>query len=159
MDSHLDRLFQHVEWADREMLAALDQGGAGDERARRLLAHLIAAEHIWLSRIQSVDIGTFKPWTDLSLSECRDLSTKTLAGYRTLLESASKERLGELITYRNLQGVAFSTPLSEILLHVALHGAYHRGQIAASLRSAGLEPPSTDFILFSRRSPPGPGAA
>jgi uncharacterized damage-inducible protein DinB len=38
-----------------------------------------------------------------------------------------------------------------VLTHVVLHGAYHRGQIAADLRAAGLEPPYTDFIEAARR--------
>jgi uncharacterized damage-inducible protein DinB len=35
---------------------------------------------------------------------------------------------------------------------VALHGAYHRGQIAAALRGAGAVPEPTDFIAFARGS-------
>jgi uncharacterized damage-inducible protein DinB len=140
MDLHLDRLLQHVEWADREMISALDRCEVCNERAHKLLAHLIAAEHIWLSRIHAIDIAGFKPWTDLSLSECKELSTKTLAGYRVLIESTPDHQINKNITYHNIQGVEFSTPLSEILLHVALHGAYHRGQIAASMRNAGVEP-------------------
>ncbi len=41
--------------------------------------------------------------------------------------------------------------MSEIVTHVAMHGSYHRGQIARQLRSAGLEPPYTDFIQYTRR--------
>jgi uncharacterized damage-inducible protein DinB len=37
-----------------------------------------------------------------------------------------------------------------MLTHVALHGVHHRGQIAASLRANGIDPPALDFIRFAR---------
>lgn len=38
----------------------------------------------------------------------------------------------------------------DVLLHVALHGSYHRGQLAWLARTAGAVPTATDFIVFSR---------
>jgi uncharacterized damage-inducible protein DinB len=90
--------------------------------------------------------------------ECRKLSEKNHAGYRALLDSASEADLRSLISYQNSKGIAFRTSLGDILMHAALHGAYHRGQVAALMRLSGLEPVDTDFITFSRRNPPrGPG--
>ena len=39
---------------------------------------------------------------------------------------------------------------ADIVTHVALHGAYHRGQIAWVLRHGAGEPVSTDFITMVR---------
>jgi uncharacterized damage-inducible protein DinB len=36
---------------------------------------------------------------------------------------------------------------------VALHGAYHRGQIAQLLRQNGAQPAATDYIGFVRGVP------
>jgi len=33
---------------------------------------------------------------------------------------------------------------------VALHGSYHRGQVAAAVRAAGGEPVNTDYITYVR---------
>jgi uncharacterized damage-inducible protein DinB len=156
MNSDLGRLYDHLEWADKVMLAALDKAKSQDERASKLIAHIIAAEHIWLTRIQSLPVGQTTAWANLTLSECHALSAQIISGYRALIESTPEENLNDLVTYRNLQGMEFQTPLRDILLHVALHGAYHRGQIAASLRNSGFEPPSTDFIIFSRQSHSNP---
>ncbi|MBI1751510.1 MAG: DinB family protein [Acidobacteria bacterium] len=153
MDSNLTRLYDHLAWADQAMLAALDEAGDPNEEARALLAHIVSAEHIWLCRIQSRPLGRTTAWSHLSLSECRALSAEVVSGYRTLIQSTPESALNASITYRSLQGAEFQTPLREILLHVAIHGAYHRGQMAAVLRRSGLEPASTDFILFSRQSP------
>jgi uncharacterized damage-inducible protein DinB len=36
-------------------------------------------------------------------------------------------------------------------MHVIMHSAYHRGQIAAEVRAAGLTPAYTDFIQSVRQ--------
>ncbi|MGH9479278.1 MAG: DinB family protein [Terriglobales bacterium] len=41
--------------------------------------------------------------------------------------------------------------MGDILMHVALHSGYHRGQIAADMRSGGLEPAYTDYIHWRRQ--------
>ena len=48
--------------------------------------------------------------------------------------------------YRNTRGEEFENAVEEILTQVFLHSAYHRGQIASTLRDAGHEPALTDFI-------------
>jgi uncharacterized damage-inducible protein DinB len=57
------------------------------------------------------------------------------------------------ITYRNSAGDEYTSTLEDILTHVSLHGAYHRGQIAASVRAAGDTPTATDYIAFARGAP------
>jgi len=150
MNPQLDRLFQHMAWADESVLASLDQSTSPNQDATRLFSHLLAAEHIWLARIQGQPATLTSAWPTLSVAECRELAFRTLTGYRTPVAATSEDQLQSPVSYRNLQGAEFQTPLGDILLHVALHGAYHRGQIAASLRQAGIQPDSTDFILFSR---------
>jgi uncharacterized damage-inducible protein DinB len=151
MDALMDRLFQHLAWADRELLTRLEQTEAPPAEAFRLFAHVLAAEHVWLERIQS-RTASFPVWPRLMGPECRKLSEKNHAGFRMLLESTSEAGLASLISYQNSKGIAFRTSLRDILLHTALHGVYHRGQIAALMRLAGVEPVDTDFITFSRRN-------
>ena len=47
--------------------------------------------------------------------------------------------------------VNFMEQADNTLLHVVMHGAYHRGQIAAAIRAAGGEPAYTDFIHCIRQ--------
>ena len=60
------------------------------------------------------------------------------------------ESLAERLTYRNLAGHTFQDPLGEILLHVLMHGHYHRGKANAALREAGLTPAGLDYITWHR---------
>jgi uncharacterized damage-inducible protein DinB len=38
--------------------------------------------------------------------------------------------------------------MAEVLVHVANHGTYHRGQVATLLRQLGKVPIATDYLLF-----------
>ena len=55
------------------------------------------------------------------------------------------------VEYRNSKGEAFSSQVEDVLMHVILHSAYHRGQIAMEMRAAGVEPAYTDFIHAVRQ--------
>lgn len=48
------------------------------------------------------------------------------------------------------KGDSFSSTIEDILQHVITHSAYHRGQIAADLRTSGSTPAYTDFIHATR---------
>ena len=56
------------------------------------------------------------------------------------------EKLAEAVSYKNSKGEVWSNSVQDILMHVVIHSAYHRGQIAADMRSAGHVPAYTDFI-------------
>ena len=55
-----------------------------------------------------------------------------------------------MISYRTSQGVRQQNNLPEMVTHVSLHGQHHRGQIAQLYRSQGIDPPITDYIVFTR---------
>jgi len=150
MDAQLDRLYRHLAWADRRLLNALAKAVEPPEQALRLLGHLLGAERIWLKRIRSEDSTQETVWPTLSLDQCGLVAEGTSAGFLDFLRNLSPSQLAASIAYRTTKGQPMASTLGDILLHVALHGAYHRGQIAALLRREGLEPISTDFITFAR---------
>jgi uncharacterized damage-inducible protein DinB len=41
--------------------------------------------------------------------------------------------------------------VQDVLTHVVLHSAYHRGQIASQMRAGGEQPAYTDFIHAARQ--------
>ncbi len=59
--------------------------------------------------------------------------------------------LDQSVSYTNSQGEAWSSTVEEILTHITVHSAYHRGQIASDLRAAGMTPAYTDYIHAVRR--------
>ena len=148
MPDLLENLYSHMWWAHDELVNELRRS-APDAETLRLFAHVIAAEHLWLSRI---DIA--KPrvavWPALSLGDAVALETENRVRFRELLQRRDDTRQ-QRIRYRNSAGNQFENSVGEILTHVALHGHYHRGQIARAMRGAGREPVYTDYIGFVRK--------
>lgn len=153
MIGRFERLVDHMEWADARALEMVR--GTGDGRARELLAHVLATERVWMTRIRTGDSSHLEIWPDLDLGACETRRRENVAAYRRLLGSIEPGDLDGEIEYRNSSGVEFATPLGEILTHVALHGSHHRGQIARRVREVGGEPRNVDFIQFVREQSAG----
>ncbi len=135
-------LFAYDHWANAFFL---DLAVPGD--SLRLLAHLFASQRIWWSRIQGEEPG-IERLPDLSIGECRALAATMYPLWRDYLADCPEERLLETITYTNFEGVQLSARLADILMQVANHGTYHRGQMARALRQEGITPPRTDYIAY-----------
>ena len=152
MSDHLRKLVDHLEWADAAALEALRTSNGSDERALTIYSHVLGAEAVWLARLagRASDVPV---WPVLSLEQAASLAARNAAELGTVVSSLGPEDLGREIDYRTSDGRAFRSTIEDILLHVALHGSYHRGQIALLIRGGGGEPAPTDFIAFVRGAP------
>lgn len=157
MKAHLARLFRYVSWADKRSLASLRSAPAAHDEGLPLFAHVLAAEHVWLSRLAHRE-PRLAVWPTLSLDECETLATENASGYRDFLTNAAEEKLGALVHYKTSRGQSFSTPAIDILMQVNTHGAYHRGQISRIISRSGGAAVNTDFITFAREVEPGDSA-
>jgi uncharacterized damage-inducible protein DinB len=152
MRGHFTKLFEHLEWADERVLQSLRGAQSVLKKDLDLYAHILGSEHVWLSRINGT-APKLAVWPSLTLDECKRLAGENAAAYQKLASNLTTETKQRPITYRNSAGDQFTSTLEDILTHVSLHGAYHRGQIAASLRAAGDTPSPTDYIAFVRSAP------
>ena len=152
MHEYLIKLVDHLEWADAATLRALETAPGSDTRALTVYAHVLGAEAVWLARIagRSQDVAV---WPTLSIDESRSLGARNVAELKAVLESTDDGGIAREIAYRNSAGQPFRSKVEDILLHVCVHGAYHRGQIAQMIRQGGGEPAPTDFIAFIRGAP------
>jgi uncharacterized damage-inducible protein DinB len=149
---HFTRLYEHLGWADTRVLASLRSAQNPRKRDLELYSHILGAEHIWLSRVNATT-PRVAVWPVLSLDECESLGKENVSAFNALVSRLTPELLRKPITYRNSAGDQFTSTIEDILTHVAMHGAYHRGQIAASLRREGDTPSPTDYIAFTRGAP------
>jgi uncharacterized damage-inducible protein DinB len=117
-----------------------------------LYCHILGSEHVWLSRIKG-ETARHAVWPILTLDECETLSAENVREYEKLLAGIGPDGFNRMITYRNSAGEEFTSSLEDILTHVAMHGSYHRGQVAAWMRQSGETPTPTDYIAFARGSP------
>ena len=143
------RLLGHLRWADERALRALRGTASPPGQAVSLYAHLLAAEHVWISRLRGVP-ASVAIWPELELEGCAALAAENDAALAALADGLSETELRRVVAYRSSAGDAFETTVEDILLQVATHGSYHRGQIALLLRQAGAEPLATDFIVYVR---------
>jgi uncharacterized damage-inducible protein DinB len=149
------RLFDHLYWADRLVLESLRAARNPPAKAIEVYCHVLGAEHVWLSRING-EQPKLEVWPKLTLEQCDQIASANHESFRQLVGEITPATLSREIAYRNSAGSSFVSTLEDILTHVALHGSYHRGQIAASLRAGGETPVATDFIVFARggQAPP-----
>jgi uncharacterized damage-inducible protein DinB len=143
-------MFDHLHWANERIVRALQTSERGNPQAMRLFSHMLNAEQVWLTRLQGLDSSHLPIWADKELEECSKLVALNREGYAVYLAGIGEGDLDRPLPYKNSQGTEYTTPIRDILTHVALHGQYHRGQINQLLRADGLEPPVTDYILFVR---------
>ncbi|HET9634816.1 MAG TPA: DinB family protein [Gemmatimonadaceae bacterium] len=149
---YFTKLFDHMEWADRRALASLRAMSAPPPKSVELMAHILGAERVWLSRIEG-ETSPIVVWPTLSLNDAERVLAENVEGYRRVLSRLSSAGLQEPITYKTSAGDQFTSTVEDILTQVATHGSYHRGQIAAQVRAAGGTPNPTDYIAYIRGAP------
>jgi uncharacterized damage-inducible protein DinB len=148
----LRKLLAHLEWADQRALEALRRAEVPSPAAFELYAHVVGAEHVWLSRLRGA-LPALTPWPQLDLEQSARVAEENVRGFEEFMRNLGAADRHRTIEYRNSAGVAFQSTVEDILLQVALHGSYHRGQVAQLLRQSGAEPIATDYIAFIRGAP------
>jgi uncharacterized damage-inducible protein DinB len=151
--SSIGRLMAHLRWADDQVLEAL-RLAPGDRAARalELYNHVLGAEAVWLARLYQ-RTATVAVWPALSLAEAGELAAKNHRGFDAFGASLGEADLAREVLYVNSAGQSFRSTVEDILLHVSLHGCYHRGQVALLMRDGQGQPAPTDFIAFVRGVP------
>lgn len=141
---HYQRLVNYDEWANLEVIVALRGASAPPERALKWLAHIVAAEQLWLARILQRD-SPLPVWPNLSIDRSEQEVRELARSWRGYL-AAGSVLLEQKVSYKNSKGEPWTSAVQDILTHVFMHSAYHRGQIAADMRQSGHAPAYTDFI-------------
>ena len=156
--AYVAELYAYNRWANQKALAAVAQ--LSEEQRKRpmgssfsslhdTLVHILGGEWIWLERwlgrsprsLPSSDevadwAALARRWKQLDEDQQRFLSQLTAAD------------LTKSITYVNQRGETWTYPLWQLLVHVANHSSYHRGQATTLLRQLGAKAASTDFLLY-----------
>ena len=150
MLEYLKKLFAYDNWANRETLRSLQTTYDELDGPLRIMGHIIGCERLWLSRLQQ-DGRKIVVWPKLSVEECQGgiaaLKFHWIEYFRGLTDS----NLAKTIAYVNSKGEPWESRVEDVLMHVVMHSAYHRGQIAISVREAGYEPAYTDLIHVIRQ--------
>jgi uncharacterized damage-inducible protein DinB len=142
---HLRRLFAHDDWANREALRALRAAEPPPVRSQKLLAHILAAEQLWLGRLVEDDEPVVV-WPELDLEQREARLTQLHGLWASYLGNLDAAQLSRRVAYVNSKGKPWESAVKDVLLHGVMHSAYHRGQMASDMRASGHTPAYTDFI-------------
>jgi uncharacterized damage-inducible protein DinB len=164
----LARMFDYNIWANHRLMHAAarlpvddfkrDALGASHGGVRGTLAHIMAAEWIWLERWKGVsptrllDEGEFPDVVAL-----RDRWTLIEGHREDWFRGQTDQSLAAQVAYRTTEGVSYEAPLWQLMQHVLNHSTYHRGQVTLLLRALGARPVSTDLVAWDRARAAGTG--
>lgn len=153
MPSILLDLVGHMRWADRIVADALASAVRQPDRTRvadpvSVFAHIAATEHLWYSRVRGT-AAEVAVWPDITIAESRAIAERHADLFNEVVAGGG-DALDQIVSYRNSAGRDFRNSIRDIVIHVTMHGSYHRGQIARLVRASGGEPPYTDYIQFRR---------
>lgn len=122
---------------------------SADKSVLGTLAHVYAADRVWLGRIHGAPPTRFlDPDVDVKLEVLQNEWPALLQRWQAWVDALPDGSASA--SYKDLQGREQSTPFWQIVLHAVNHGTHHRGQVAAMVRAMGHTPPSLDLIRFYR---------
>jgi uncharacterized damage-inducible protein DinB len=150
----LDRFrqwFGYDVWANREVLLSFRRVGTPPARSLKLLAHVLGTEYVWFSRIET-EKSPLSIWPELDVGQCEQHALQLERMWSNYLNQLDEAAAGKNVVYQNTKGETWSNSVEDILTHVIMHSAYHRGQIASDMRAAGHTPAYTDFIHGVRQN-------
>ena len=157
----LDALFSYGYWANQHLFEVLSHlpeekfvkpVGGSYGSLRNTLVHILSAEWGWLERCGGAPRGPALKAPDYpTLAPVRVEWERVERHVRQFLSGLSDEDLERSITWAIGTGPQHTTRLGELLQHVAVHGAHHRGQVALLLRLLGHAPGNFDFLFYVAR--------
>ena len=143
--------FAYDAWANREVLRAI-KAATESARARplQLMTHILAAKLLWLERLQQQP-QTLPVWPEFTLEQWQAQADAIDDLWKKYLDRLTPAGLEATTSYKNSLGQPWTSTAHDVMTHVILHGAYHRGQVATALRASGQTPAYTDFIHAVRQ--------
>jgi uncharacterized damage-inducible protein DinB len=159
MDEILRQHLEYSAWASRRLLQAVLEltpeeqtrdFGTSDRSILGTLTHIMAADRIWLARVQHQNPGPFVQENERDLGTVHAVWNGVMDGWSQFASRLAPERVDEIVRYKDLKGREWAQPLWQIVMHVVNHGTHHRGQVSGFLRILGRTPPAVDLAVYYR---------
>lgn len=129
--------------------SALINAAENKDRPVELMAHLLNAQQIWLSRCLGTSSSNYVLWPTWEPATFKEIIDKNHTDWINFLSVEIDPQ--RTIVYENFKGEKFNSKLIDILAHVINHGTHHRAQIGMLLKqSEAIELPSTDYVHYVR---------
>jgi uncharacterized damage-inducible protein DinB/putative sterol carrier protein len=151
--STLERLFRYKAQANHEILAAMrlfDDASPAKEIAVRVLNHTYLVDQIFAANLTGAEHGCTaanksEAPTLEELSDAIKTSDEWYIDYVSRLENT---QLVERIDFMFTDGAPGRMSREEMLLHVTIHGASHRGQVGWIMMENSITPPADRLTSY-----------
>ncbi|HEX7219670.1 MAG TPA: DinB family protein [Burkholderiales bacterium] len=161
--NYLQTLMRYKAWANELVFAAAAQLPEAELSAPRkivfgsllrTLNHVYAMDEVWRAHLEGRPHGytTRNPEACPPLAKLGEAQAAMDEWYVRYADSGFD--VNEVVDFRFIGGGPASMARRDILLHVANHGTYHRGNVASMMYQAGVAPPTTDLPVFLKRPSP-----
>jgi uncharacterized damage-inducible protein DinB/putative sterol carrier protein len=155
--STLERLFSYKAKANNEILAAMRQfndASPAKEIAIRVLSHTYAVDRIFAANLRGAEHGCTSPnpIQAPSLEELSQAIKKSDQWYIDYVSRLDEAQLAERIDFTFTDGLPGRMSREEMLMHVTIHGAGHRGQIGLIMMQNSITPPGDGFTSFLHKA-------
>jgi uncharacterized damage-inducible protein DinB len=154
----VEMLYQYNGWANARMLEAASKVTSeqftedlqsSHRSVRDTLAHILAAEWIWIERWNGTSPKALLNPADFpSVSSLRSKWIQVERDYAAFINRLTDESLDTVIAYTNTRGEQWMYPLGQMMQHVVNHSSYHRGQVNTMLRQLAAEAVPVDLLVF-----------
>lgn len=148
MKSYFLKLYQYNAWANKRVLDCLLRQHVNDEKILAVMGHVVAAQFLWLHRIQGLPPAQVKLWGEYKLEQLVSMSAEITQRWVQFVTDT--DDFNRDLSYNNYVGDPYITNVEMIMIHLVNHSSYHRAQVAMLLRQKGFEPINTDFITYDR---------
>ncbi len=135
---------------NRKIFFEIIKNNEVSEKALRYFCHILAAEKIWMKRLEEKEWNGIEVWPVLKPEEIETMINENETDFTKYVIQAAPALLTSSITYKNIKGIEYSNSVEDVLMHIIIHGAYHRAQFATAIKEDGLEPVNTDYIAYKR---------
>jgi uncharacterized damage-inducible protein DinB len=142
-------LYGHLFWAEKKTSKNIESLFEVYLPVQDLAIHLVKAYCVWYDRytLGIFDAEKFQPVP--TFSDFQDRLFDAQSKWRGLLQSLKEEELlSANFSYAGPSGALMNKSLLDVLTHLPIHSAYHRGQIALHLRQQNIKVEPTDFIIY-----------
>jgi uncharacterized damage-inducible protein DinB len=155
------RWFEYEKDSHQKVLASLEAVPAAKREAPEFrkalswLAHLMAARQLWLFRFGVGKAGPTDFFPErVSMAEVAAQVEEVHQAWTEYLAQLDEAELARVFEYQSQEGAWFRNSVEDTLTQLCGHSWYHRGQIAALIRSIGEAPVATDFVFWAREPVP-----
>lgn len=119
-----------------------------DKTVLGTLAHIYAAERVWLSLAMAEPGATFGAREDRDLASLQIEWPALHQRWKEWLRDACGEDVARPISFQDMNGRPCAKPAWQVVLHLVNHATHHRGQVSGFLRTMGRTPPPLDLMHY-----------